>query len=429
MKIEEIKNTQNDYHAKIIFLQQDIENNVQSELDKIQRTAKMDGFRPGKVPMPVLTKKYYLPIRNDIIEKKLKDTIKNITEDQKLEPVSMPMIKDVINEDKKDFSCLLEYELMPKIKIPDFKSISIERPILELKEKDINDALDALKKNHKVYDQEVKTKSKLDDMLVIDAEGFIDGEAFEGGKLKDHQIVLGSNAFIPGFEDQLVGKKKGDDVLVKVDFPKDYHAEHLAGKPSEFKVKILNIKRAKEVEIDDEFAKKNNCKDLADLKTKVSETMHEQYSEHILDIMKISLFDQLEKILDYHTPKTMLEQEALAIKKQTINEPEIQQKTPEEQEKYFNKLAKRRIQIGFLCVEYGKQNNIKISQEDFQKAVIKEAQKNPMHAAQIFEAYTKNQNAMDSLRATLVENKSISHMIDSVLTVKEKNIHYLNSKS
>ncbi|CAN0586055.1 unnamed protein product, partial [Ectocarpus sp. 12 AP-2014] len=227
MNIAELKNDKTEFHAKVTIPVNSITGEIDQELKGIAKTAKMDGFRVGKVPTHILKKKYASSIRADIVRKKINSTIDELIKKNNLNIAMDPAIEDLENEDDKDLAFTLKFELLPEIKLPEFKKIAIEKPVMEVSEKDINEQINRIAEFSKTYEKESKGKAVSGDQLTIDAVGYVDGKAFEGGKLEGHKLVLGSNTFIPGFEEQLIGSKVGDDVKVKVTFPEEYHAENL----------------------------------------------------------------------------------------------------------------------------------------------------------------------------------------------------------
>ncbi len=423
MIISELKRDKTEFHVKISVSVHEISRQVDVELASIAKTAKMDGFRVGKVPLAILRKKYVPTIRSGIARDKIDAAIKQVVKDNKLNIAFDPAIEDFKNEDNQDLEFVLKFELLPVITLPDFKKISIEKPILDVSKKDIDEQLDRIVSFSKSYDKETKAKAKAGDQVTIDAIGYVDGESFEGGKLNVHKLVLGSKSFIPGFEDQLIGSKVGDDVLVKVDFPKDYHSKDLAGKPSEFKVKVVAVHQETASKIDDEFAKKFKCENVEQLREQITQNIRSNYDEPILVLMKMKLFDKLEKVLKFDIPASLLEREKEILKSQSSqlgDDAEIKNMSDKEKSKYFDDLAARRVRIGLMLAEYVKQKNLTIAQEDIRQAIIEHAKNYPGQEQMVIEFYQKNKNALENLKGPILESKGVKAIFTHEVVIKEK---------
>ena len=423
MIISELKKDKTEFHAKVTISIHDISQQIDTELANVAKTAKMDGFRVGKVPLTVLRKKYVPTIRNGIARDKIDAATKQIIKDNKLNIAFDPAIDDFKNEDDKDIEFVLKFELLPVITLPDFKKISIEKPVLDVSKKDIDEQLDRILSFSKSYDKETKSKAKSGDQVTIDAIGYVNGEAFDGGKLNAHKLVLGSKSFIPGFEDQLIGSKAGDDVSVKVDFPKDYHSKDLAGKPSEFKVKVLAVHQESTQKIDDEFAKKFKCENVEQLREQISKNISSNYDESILIFMKMELFDKLEELLIFEIPASLLEREKEILKDQVSkvgDNAEVKSMSDKERAKYFDDLASRRVRIGLMLAEYVKQKGLSITEEDIRHALIEQAKNYPGQEQMVIEFYQKNKNALENLKGPILESKGVKAIFANEVVIKEK---------
>jgi len=427
MKIEELKKDSTEYHAKVIVAAKGITEAIDKELKNAAKTAKMDGFRVGKVPASILKKKYESSIRADVVHKELNTAIDDIIKKEKLNVAIDPSIDDLVNESGKDLSFVLKFELLPEIPMPDFKKISIEKPTLTIADKDVDDQIKRLTEFSKSYEKASKGKAAKGDQVTIDAIGYVDGKAFDGGKLDAHKLVLGSGAFIPGFEDQLIGTKAGDDITVKVDFPAEYHSADLAGKPAEFKTQVKAVHKESEVKIDDEFAKKFNCETVAKLKEQISENMESSYNEPVHVMMKMKFFDKLEGLMKFDVPKTLLDREVEILAKQTANaadqegeDEELKGKSDKEKKAYFTKLATRRVRIGLLLAEYIKVNKLSINENDLRQAVVAQARNYPGQEQQVIDFYQKNREAVESLKGPIMEEKGVQAIFDKEIIVNEK---------
>ncbi|MBA2628840.1 MAG: trigger factor [Rickettsiaceae bacterium] len=423
MIISELKKDKTEFHVKVIIPFQEISKQIEVELASVAKTAKMDGFRVGKVPLSVLRKKYVPTLRSSIARDKIDAAIKKIVKDNNLNIAFDPAIEDFKNEDNQDLEFVLKFELLPLVTLPDFKKISIEKPVLEVSQKDIDENLDKILRFSKSYDKETKSKAKSGDQVTIDAIGYVDEKAFDGGKLNSHKLVLGSKSFIPGFEDQLIGSKAGDDVSVKVDFPKDYHSKDLAGKPSEFKVKVLAVHHENVPKIDDEFAKKFKCDNVEQLREQIAANIRSNYDESILVLMKMKLFDKLEDLLKFDIPASLLKREKEILKGQTpqlADDAELKNMSDKEKDKYFDELAARRVRIGLMLAEYVKQKDLTITEADVRQAIMEHAKNYPGQEQMVVEFYKKNNNALENLKGPILETKGVKAIFDNEIIIKEK---------
>lgn len=424
MQITDLKKDSISYHAKVVISNDNIQKIVDEELSKLSKTAKMPGFRVGKVPFSMISKKYRPSIQADVIKKEMNSSVGQVVEEKSLNTVDAPAVKDVVMEEGKDLEFTLEFELVPTIEMPDFAKISLEKPIVKIDNKEVEKQIKDIAEDFKSYDKENKGKAKKGDQLTIDAIGYVDEKAFDGGKLDGHKLVLGSGAFIPGFEDQLIGSKSGDDVTVNVDFPKEYHVKELAGKPSKFEVKVKSIHSPSPVEINDEFAQKLQCKNLDELKEKLLEQLGKSYDYSIHLNMKMKLFDQLDEVLDFDVPNSLVDRELKILKSQADKSDEIydelEDKSDKGKEEYIKKLALRRVRVGLFLAEYVKTKSIVVEQEDIRNMVMDQARKYPGQEAQIIEFYNKNKNARESLEGQIVEEKAVKEIFDKEIKIKEK---------
>lgn len=424
-KIKELKNDKVNYHIKVTVPNNVIESEIDLELSKVAKDAKMSGFRPGKVPLPMLRKKYHDSLRADVVKNQIIKSMDSIKADKKLKIATEPAIEDIKNENAQDIEFTLKYDLLPEIKLPDFKSIAMEKPVLEVEDKDIEEGLKKITEMHITYDKPKKTAAaKEGDQVIINTTGFIDGKEFKEGNLTDFKLVIGSGQFIPGFEDQLVGSKANSDVNVKVTFPKDYLHKDFAGKPAEFKTHVKEVFSPTAPKMDDEFAKTLKCKDLKELKEKISEEMSRTYASQVYTDMKMKFFNKLEDLLKFEIPETLLSKEINALKHQTEHSGEededIAKKSDKEKEAYYKKLATRRVRIGLMLAEYVKSKNIQITQNDLNEEILKQAKQFPAQASQIFEFYHKDARARETIKGTVLEEKAMHYLFANEVSITDK---------
>ncbi|WP_341755958.1 trigger factor [Candidatus Tisiphia endosymbiont of Ptychoptera albimana] len=425
MQVTELKNEGLDFEVKVVLPSSKIANEVQKELSSLAKKVKLDGFRVGKVPISIVNKKYKQSVRSDVVNHEINHAVQHVIKDHKLKTIGDPQLENLRNEENEDIEFTLKFELLPDIELPDFKKMKITHPKLVIKEDDINKQIDKLASISKIYNKESKGKVKKGQEVTIDAIGYVNNEAFEGGKVTDYKLVIGSGTFIEGFEDQLIGTKTGDEVEVNVKFPEDYNMEQVAGQPAKFIVQVKAVHSADEVVIDDEFAKKFNCETLEELRDNISKSIENEYSEPIRTLMKMSLFDQLEKLLMFNVPKSLIDQEISILKSQMEGNSDsnsiFKDKSEAEISEYYNKIVLRRVRIGLMLSEYMKIKNLHIEQKDLISAIMAQAKKFPGQETAIFDFYKKNPNALERLKGPLLEEKTVQHIFDNEVILEEKN--------
>jgi trigger factor len=332
------------------------------------------------------------------------------------------------NEDWKegdDVEVDVTYETLPAIPEVDFTKLKLTQMVVKADDADVKEALENLAETAQDFeDKKAGSKAKDGDQVVINFLGKVDGEAFDGGQADDYPLVLGSNSFIPGFEEQLVGAKAGDDVEVKVDFPGDYGAENLAGKAAVFECKVNAVKGAVKAEINDELATKFGAEDLADLQGKISERLDEEFKGASRIVMTRVLMDELDKLVDFELPESLVTAEAGQIAHQLWHEenPEVQgHDHPEiETTEEHTKLATRRVRLGLLLAEVGSVKEITVSDTEMQQAVIQQAQQYGPNAQQFFEYVQKNPQVQQQIRAPLFEEKVVDHIVEVAKTTDKE---------
>ncbi|WP_341756933.1 MULTISPECIES: trigger factor [unclassified Candidatus Tisiphia] len=425
MQVTELKNEGLDFEVKVVLPSSKIANKVQKELDSLSKKVKLNGFRTGKVPISIVNQKYGQSVRSDVVNHEINHAAQHIIKDHKLKTVGNPQLENICDQENKDLEFILKFELLPNIELPDFKKIKITHPKLVIQEEEINKQIDKLASMSKNYTKENKWQVEKGQEVTIDAIGYVNNEPFEGGKVTDYKLVIGSGAFIDGFEDQLIGSKTGDEVEVNVTFPKEYHMEQVAGQPAKFIVQVKAVHSADEVVVDDEFAKKFNCKTVEELRNNISKSMANEYSDPIRTVMKMSLFDQLEKLLTFNVPKSLTTQEISILKSQTEKSSDsdsiFKDKSESEINEYYNKIALRRVRIGLMLSEYMQIKNLHIEQSDIKNAIMTQARKFPGQETSILKFYQENLGAIEHLKGPLLEEKTVQHIFDNEVILEEKN--------
>jgi trigger factor len=397
----------------------ELEAKVNEKLLEAQPEVEMKGFRKGKVPMSMLKKQFGPRVLGDAMQDAIDGAMKDHFDKSGDRPALQPEVKMVEGESWKEGQDVLvemSYEALPPIPELDTSAISLERLIVKADESSIDEALKNLADNAKAFEERKKgSKAKADDQVVIDFKGSIDGVEFEGGAGEDYPLVLGSNSFIPGFEDQLIDAKADDEVTVNVKFPDNYGAAHLAGKDAVFAVTVKEVRAPKAAEIDDELAKKFGAEDLAALKTQVAERLEAEYKGASRAVLKRSLLDQLDTLVKFDLPSKLVEAEAGQIAHQLWHEEHHDHHGHDHGEiaatDEHKTLAERRVRLGLLLAEIGRKAEIQVTDAEMTQAVLNQARQYPGQERAFFEFVQKNPQMQQQLRAPLFEDKVIDHIV------------------
>jgi len=409
----------------------EIETKVTEKLITVGQQVKLPGFRPGKVPMAVLRKRFVRNVMGEILEETVNETSQKALNDNDLRPAQQPKIEITKFDEGEDLEFTIEVEIMPDFEAMDFSKLKLEKLVTDIDETKVDEAVEQIASQQKNFTKVAKNrKAKEGDALLMDFLGKVDGVAFEGGAAEGHQLELGSGQFIPGFEEQLIGKKGGDEVAVTVTFPENYQSDELAGKEAVFDVTVHEVQEAAAVEINDEFAKKLGMDGLENLKDAVRGRMEEEYGQHSRQTLKRNMLDALSENHDFEVPPGMKEAEFNSIWEQftkelerTNQKIEDQDQSEEELRAEYDTIAVRRVRLGLLLAEVGRLNNIEVSNEEVQQAMIAQARAFPGQEQQIFEMFQKNPEMQNSLRAPIFEDKVVD-FIAELATVTEKNVSF-----
>ena len=401
---------------------------VNEKLVEAQPEVEMKGFRKGKVPMALLKKQFGQRIMGEAMQESIDGAMSEHFEKSGDRPAMQPDVK-MTNEDWKegdDVQVEMTYEKLPEIPELDMSKITLEKLVVKADDAAIEEALANLAENAQDFKARKKgSKAKDGDQVVMDFLGKVDGEAFEGGAADDFPLVLGSCNFIPGFEEQLVGVKAGEEKAVVVTFPEEYQAAHLAGKEATFDCTIKEVKEPVAAEINDELATKFGAEDLASLKTQIAERLEAEYAGASRAVMKRGLLDALDKMVDFDLPPSLVEAEAGQIAHQLWHEdnPDVQgHDHPEiETTEEHTTLATRRVRLGLLLAEIGQKAEVQVSDAEMTQAIMNQARQYPGQERQFFEFVQQNQQMQQQLRAPLFEDKVIDHIADAA-TVNEKEV-------
>lgn len=419
----------------VVIPASDLNEKLDARLDELKSKAVLKGFRPGKVPVTHLKKMYgksaMSEVLTDAINTMVAKTLEERSERAAAQPqVDLPEDQTVINDvldGKADLSFDVSYEVLPPVQLMEFKGIKVDQPLVDIADEEVETEL------QRVFRQQRGYEDKGDDAVVAEGDhlglsfkGTIDGKPFEGGSSDHAHLTVGAGEFIPGFEEQLVGMKKGETKTVKVTFPKDYGNEDLRGKKAEFEVTILHADAPREGELNDEFAQKLGLENVAALRDAVREQMVAALASMSRQAMKRQILDALDEGHKFDVPEQLVEAEFNTIWERVKHEIEHHGRsfedegtTEEEAREQYRKIAERRVRLGLVVAEIGNQNKIEVTEEEHQQALIAEVRRFPGQEQQVYDYYRKNPQALASLRAPVFENKVVD-FVTELATKSEK---------
>ena len=427
MKVTETLNEGLKRGYSIIVTAAELDAKVNEKLIEAQPEIEMKGFRKGKVPMALLRKQYGQRLLGEAMQETLDGALNEHLEAAGHRPAAQPEMK-MSNDDWKegdDMNVDVSYEMLPEVPDVDFGKIKLDRLVVKADEASVSEALENLAKTAQNFEDRKKgSKAKDGDQVVIDFVGRVDGEEFEGGAAEDYPLVLGSNSFIPGFEEGLVGVKSGEEKDVDVTFPENYGAENLAGKAAVFSCKIKAVKEPKAAEINDDLAKQFGAEDLDGLKAQIGERIEGEYAGAARAVAKRALLDALDKKVNFELPASLVEAEAAQIAHQLWHEehPDVHDhnhgsvETTEE----HRKLAERRVKLGLLLADIGQKAEINVTDAELTQAVMNQARQYPGQERQFFDFVQQNAQFRQQLQAPIFEDKVVDHIFgEAKVTEKE----------
>ena len=399
---------------------------VNAKLEEARPDIEMKGFRKGKVPMSLLKKQFGPRVLGEAMQESIDGAMGEHFEQSGDRPAGQPQVK-MTNEDWKegdDVNVEMTYEALPEIPDVDLKSIELERMVVKADDAAVTEALENLAETAQDFkDRRKGSKAKDGDQVVIDFVGKIDGEAFDGGSAEDYPLVLGSNSFIPGFEEQLVGVKAEEEKDVTVSFPKDYQAENLAGKEAVFTCTVKAVKEPTAAEINDDLATRYGAENLDGLKAQIVERLEQEYTGAARAITKRALLDKLDTMVSFDLPPSLVEAEASQIAHQLWHEenPEVHDHNHGEIEatEEHTKLAERRVRLGLLLAELGQRAEVEVTDAEMTQAIMQQARQYPGQERQFFEFVQQNQQMQQQLRAPIFEDKVVDYVFE-LATVADK---------
>ena len=404
----------------ILLTADELNETVDQKLREAQPEVEMKGFRKGKVPLPLLKKQFGQRLMGEAIQEGIDGAMSKHFEDSGDRPAMQPDVKMSNGEEWKpgdDVQVEMSYEALPEIPELELKSISLEKLVAKVEDDAIDEALSNLAETSQDFEDRGKTaKSKDGDQVTLDFVGKVDDVAFEGGSAEDYPLVLGSNSFIPGFEDQLVGTKVGQELDVEVTFPEEYGNADLAGKPAVFTCTIKAVKKPVPAKIDDALAEKFGAENLDGLKGQISERLEAEYSGAARSVMKRKLLDELDKMVSFELPPSLVEAESKQIAHQLWHEenPEVQGHDHGEIEvkDEHTDLATRRVRLGLLLADLGQKANVEVTEQEMTQAMIQQARQYPGQEREFFEFMQQNEQMQQQMRAPIFEDKVVDYVLE-----------------
>ena len=421
---------------KVIVEKKEIEKKIETRLNELKDTINLKGFRPGKAPMELLRKQFGSAVYGEVLEKTLQQSAFDALKEKKITPANQPKIDVKKSGEDQDLEFTISVEQVPEIEKIDFNKITLNKYEVKSDKQEIDERLKNIAQGNKKY-VEKKDKAIKNDLIVFDFVATVDGKDFDGNKGEKLQIVLGKDLFVPGFDDQLIGVKAGDEKIAKVNLPNNYPKKELAGKEAEFKCKIIEVKKGEDQKIDDTFAKNMGAKDLKDLEEMISKQISREFQNVSDQLLKKEILDELDKKYNFELPKSLLEDEIKNVEHTLVHEKMDELRAKGEKFKHEhdhdnikldNKdkkdaldIAKRRVKLALLLNKTGEENQIKVTQEELKFELEKQLRNYPGQEKNIRDFYQKNPNELIKLRGPVFEDKVID-LIKSKAKISTKTL-------
>ncbi|MGB0224147.1 MULTISPECIES: trigger factor [unclassified Marinobacterium] len=402
-----------------------IDTDVEKQVVQQARTRRMDGFRPGKVPAKVIKRMYGDAIRYEVLNRVVQETFYEAVQQESLMPAGAPSIEFKTDKEGEDFAYVATFDVYPEIELKDLAGVEVEKATASIKAADVKNMIDTLRKQQSTF-KATRGMVKEGFQVNIDFEGFVDGEAFEGGKAEGQDLVIGSGSMIPGFEDGIIGKKKGEEFDVEVTFPEEYQSEALAGKAATFKMKLNEVSKPELPELNEEFFAKFGVSsaDEAEFKAEVEKNMAREMNHALKTKTKTAVFDALIAQNEIEAPAAMIDDEVNVLRQQAVQQfggqAQIDPNTlPKE---LFEEQAIRRVKIGLLVQEVIKAGNLEATDERVD-AILADIAESYDDADEVISYYKGNEQMLNQIRSLALEDEVVDHLLASA-KVKEVKVSY-----
>ena len=388
---------------KVFIDKKTINNYMDEKYEEIKSSVNLKGFRPGKVPREILKRQFGKAVFSEVLDKILKETSTKALEENKIKPAGQPKLDLKTYGEDKDLEYVISVTELPKVELKSIENIKFDEYIVKIDQKETDKRIKEIAKNQPSFkDASTDTKAKQGDLVVFDYTATVDDKQFKGGEGKNTQLTLGKDLFLKGFDNQLIGVKKGDVKTVEAVLPENFPEKELINKKAKFKCSISAVKNPEEVKIDDLFAKNLGAKDLNDLKSLITKQINDEYKNSLDRLTKNKILKEIEKFKVTEIPNNLLEDE-IKILSQGMSVEDAKKSR-----KNFEEIAKKRIKVGLILNEFGEQNKIKVNEQEIQNEVQKQIQMMPGQEKMVMDFYKKNPNALASLRGTVYEEKIIN---------------------
>jgi trigger factor len=420
---------------RVVVPATELDSQVNRRLDELKDQVRINGFRPGKVPAAHLKRMYGRSVMAEAIEGAVREANAKIVADNNLRLAMEPQVKlpteekaiQAVVEGNADLDYSVAMEILPKIELANFKDIKLERLTADVTDQEIDDAVGRIVEQNRPFVAKGDGEAKMGDRVTVSFTGTIDGVPFEGGTAEDIQVVIGSKSFIPGFEEQLAGIKAGETRKITAAFPPNYLKPELAGKQASFEVAAKSVETPGELALDDAFAKQMGLESLAKLREAVKARIAQEHAGASRAKLKRSLLDALDQRHTFDLPPTLVDQEFTNVwqtvetdLKQQGRTFEDEDTTEEKAREEYRSIAERRVRLGLVIAEIGDKNKIQVSEDELKRALMERTRQFPGQEQQVWDFYTKDQNALASLRAPLYEEKVVDFLTELTQVTDKK---------
>ncbi len=437
MQVTETTNQGLKREFRVTIAAADLDTRVNERLAEMKDRVRINGFRPGKVPVAHLKKVYGRAVMAETIDQTVRETNAKIVTDRGLKLAMDPKVTlpedsgevESVISGKTDLSYTIAVEVVPQIALADFKAIKLERPVADVSDADVDEGVRRIAEQNRTYTAKPEgATAESGDRVVISFKGTINGEAFEGGTGEDVPVTIGSNTFIPGFEEQLVGIAAGETRTVDVTFPTNYPSEKLAGQPASFEVVAKSVEAPNAVTIDEAYAVSLGLESLAKLKDAVKERITQEYAGASRQKLKRELLDKLDVLHKFEAPPTLVEQEFTNVWNTVLADLKSQNRTFEQEDtteekarEEYRGIADRRVRLGLVLAEIGDKNNIKVNDDEVSRALMERVRQYPGREREVWDYYQKNPDALAAIRAPIYEEKVVDFIVE-LADVAEKKV-------
>ncbi|MFB9868052.1 trigger factor [Vreelandella sulfidaeris] len=403
----------------------DIDEAVSARLKDTAKNVRLNGFRQGRVPMAVVQQRYGQDVRNEVVSEVMRERYVRAITEEGLNPAGFPQIEPSVNESGKDLEFVAVMEIYPQVELASIEGTEVERPVVSVSDADVEEMIETLRKQNAAW-EEVDAAAADGDQVTIDFQGYIDDEPFEGGSAEGHSLVIGSNSFIPGFEEQLIGAKAGEEKTLNVTFPEDYQAEHLAGKEATFKVTVHKVSSQTLPEVDAEFIERFGVEggDQEKFRAEIKKNMTREASQAVDNRIKQQVLDALKKANDIPVPSALVQQETDGMKRQAAQQFGLGEDFDVSQlpNELFEEQAKSRVQVGLLLAEVIKSNELDADDEAI-KAKVAELAEQYQDPEEVVSYYMGNDELKTQVKSAILEEKAVAKLLEQT-NIKDVEMSY-----